>query len=221
MHSTETDDIEDADTFEDGQEQPVSERSSKVSASLTLVVFMASLLMVRWVMPSLVEELHYSIERGKQRARHDWAESKLSANPLAGFSNASELVAQKIAASVVHIDTTRGNLEPSEFATEELIRGQGSGVVVTGDGQILTNFHVIKSAERIQVTLSDHRRRAAHVIGVDPARDLALLQLDGAEDLIPAEWADSKQVVNGSMVWAAGSPAGYSNSTTFGIVSAI
>ena len=211
-------DVEDAS--EDGARH--SGGRGKSSAAVTLIVFVGSLLLVRWLMPHLVEELHYAIERGKQRARHDLADEQLASNPLAGISSASKFVAQRIAPSVVHIDTARETAVPrTETDTDREIRGQGSGVVLTSDGQILTNHHVIRGAEAITVTLSDDRKLEATVIGVDDDSDLALLQLDGVDDLIPAVWGDSDEIENGSMVWAAGSPFGLSKSTTFGIVSAI
>lgn len=194
--------------------------TSKTSAALTLVIFMASLLLVRWLMPNLVEEVHYAIERGKQRARYDVADERLTGDPLSGLSTASKLVAQRIAPSVVHIDTSRERLVDVSMTEERELHGQGSGVILSDDGEVLTNYHVIRGAEKITVTLSDDRQCEAIVVGVDDKLDLALLQLQDVADLIPAEWGDSDELDNGSMVWAAGSPFGLSKSTTFGIVSA-
>ena len=194
--------------------------SSKASAALTLLVFMAALVLVRWLMPGLVEEVHYAIERGKQRARSEVAEVSLQGDPLASLSLASRLVTQRIAPSVVHIDTSRESMTVPKYSLDRELRGQGSGVIMTSDGEILTNYHVIGGAEQILVTFSDDRQREAEVIGVDPLTDLALLKVRKASELIPAEWGNSDELENGAMVWAAGSPFGLSKSTTFGIVSA-
>ena len=122
------------------------------------------------------------------------------------------MVTQRIAPSVVHIDTTRsGNGETD---------GQGSGVVLSTDGEIVTNYHVIAGAEEVLVTLYDDQEFLAKVIGVDESDDLALLKIDSPVELIPATWGDSEALETGSMVWAVGSPFGLSKSTTFGILSA-
>lgn len=192
---------------------------SSASVPFTLIVFSLSLVLVRWLMPALVEDLHYAIERGKQRARYDVADERLGSNPLAGISHTSKLVAQRIAPSVVHIDTQRDSTSTSSEPQRE-VRGQGSGVVLTTDGEILTNHHVIRGAQEIYVTLSDDRRARADVVGVDESNDLALLKVSKMDNLVAASWGDSDDIEDGSMVWAAGSPFGLSKSTTFGIVSA-
>ena len=194
------------------------------SIIVTLLVFMAAVALVKFIMPSLVEEVHYSIERGRQRAQYDFASERLADDPLANLSSASQLVNRRIIPSVVHIDTSRATVSfeapPSSDEGERLIEGQGSGVVLDTDGAILTNYHVIKGAEEIVVTLSDDRQFTATVVGADRNSDLALLRIENAGGLVPATWADSDQLNEGSMVWAVGSPFGLSKTITFGIVSA-
>ena len=122
---------------------------------------------------------------------------------------ASRLVAKRVEPSVVSI------VRPGGAGFE----GQGSGVIVDKAGYIVTNFHVVQGAERIQVRLSDRRSAMATVVGDDPMTDIAVLKID-LPNLIPAEWGDSDKLQVGDLVWALGSPYGLERSLTFGIVSA-
>lgn len=97
----------------------------------------------------------------------------------------------------------------------------GSGVVITEDGEIVTNNHVISGARQIQVTLSTGRTYTADVVGTDPAKDLALIKLRGASGLKTATLGDSSQVKVGDQVVAIGSPEGLTGTVTSGIVSAL
>lgn len=95
----------------------------------------------------------------------------------------------------------------------------GSGVIVSKDGLILTNNHVVNGATQIQVTLSDGRSMEAKLVGTDPGVDLALLQIK-ANDLPAITWADSSKAEVGEWVLAIGAPFGLKSSVTVGIVSA-
>ncbi|MFI1190736.1 S1C family serine protease [Streptomyces californicus] len=97
----------------------------------------------------------------------------------------------------------------------------GSGVVITEDGEIVTNNHVIAGAQQIQVTLSTGRTYTADVVGTDPDKDLALIKLRGASGLKTAALGDSSQVKVGDQVVAIGSPEGLTGTVTSGIVSAL
>jgi serine protease Do len=83
----------------------------------------------------------------------------------------------------------------------------------------VTNYHVIASADEIQVKLADGRTFVAEVVGDDAKNDLAVLKIK-ADKLVPAPWGDSDALQVGEMVWALGNPFGLDNSLTFGIVSA-
>ncbi len=100
-------------------------------------------------------------------------------------------------------------------------QGIGSGVVLTPDGRILTNNHVVAGAQRVSVTLSDGRTVDATVLGTDPSSDLALVQASGVSGLKPAKFGDSDQVKIGDQVVAIGSPEGLQGTVTSGIVSAL
>lgn len=100
--------------------------------------------------------------------------------------------------------------------------GTGSGVVLDEDGHILTNYHVVVAglAEAIVVTFSDGDRAVAQVVGIDPPGDLAVIQAEGVDDLVPAEFGDSDAVVPGQPVLALGNPLGLEGTVTSGIISA-
>jgi putative serine protease PepD len=101
---------------------------------------------------------------------------------------------------------------------------EGSGVIIDGEGHILTNDHVVSGAQdgAVHVTLDDGRLYDATIVGLDPATDLAVIALvDPPSDLKSAVFADSNTVVVGEPVMAMGNPLGLSNTATTGIVSAI
>lgn len=100
--------------------------------------------------------------------------------------------------------------------------GLGSGVILSADGRILTNNHVVAaSGGQITVTFNDGNELPATVVNTDPASDLAVLQVSGASGLTPIKWADSGSVKVGDAVMAIGSPSGLQGTVTTGIVSAL
>ena len=98
-------------------------------------------------------------------------------------------------------------------------RGQGSGFIVSSDGLILTNAHVVRDAKEVMVKLSDRREFRAKVLGSDTATDIAVLKVD-AKDLPVVALGDDKQVQVGDYVLAIGAPFGFEQTATQGIVSA-
>jgi Do/DeqQ family serine protease len=98
-------------------------------------------------------------------------------------------------------------------------RGLGSGVVVTGDGYILTNHHVVDGAEHIRVEFNDGRTLEATLVGSDEPSDLAVLKVEAA-NLRPLTLGDSDEVQVGDVVLAVGNPLGIGQTVTMGIVSA-
>jgi serine protease Do len=142
--------------------------------------------------------------------------------------------------AVVNISTTtvvknphqglrRGQPGPEDFfeffgrpMPEGEMRGQslGSGFIINAEGYILTNNHVVKDAEDITVRLSDGREFSAKVVGTDPPTDVALVRLEKASNLPIVVLGDSDKLEQGDFVVAIGSPFGFRESASFGIVSA-
>jgi serine protease Do len=99
-------------------------------------------------------------------------------------------------------------------------RGVGSGFVIDGDGTILTNYHVIGDAEKINVTLSDGQSYDAKVIGKDQKTDIAVVKIEAGRDLAAVTLGDSDRLEVGEWVVAIGNPFGLDHTVTSGIVSA-
>ena len=121
-----------------------------------------------------------------------------------------ESVANTVLPSVVSI-----------LATSSSGGGEGSGIVLSADGLILTNNHVIESAEDLTVRFNDGTTATATVVGADPTDDLAVIKADGVSNLTPATLGSSGDLVVGQQVVAIGSPLGLSATVTTGIVSAL
>lgn len=136
-------------------------------------------------------------------------------------------VAERVLPSVVTVSTTVVHREPAMMfpffggPSERQAQGIGSGVIVSIDGYILTNNHVVSEAREIKVTLADKREFDATVVGTDPKSDLAVIKIKGSPTgLVPAEWGDSSKLRLGDVVLAVGNPLGVGETVTMGIVSA-
>ncbi len=104
--------------------------------------------------------------------------------------------------------------------TERLERSLGSGVVISKDGYIVTNNHVVEGAESIRIAFNDRETYQAEIIGTDPATDVALIKIDPTRDLPFLEFGDSDALRVGEQVMAVGNPFGVGQTVTMGIVSA-
>lgn len=161
---------------------------------------------------------------------------------LEGLPDFTDLV-QRNHEAVVNISTRSGSVDTADEATDEpevdesvedLIRryrgqsprergfdtrAQGSGFIISSDGYVLTNNHVVEGAGEVLVRLHDRRQYVAEVVGTDPRSDMAVLKIDG-EKLPVVTIGDSNQLEVGEWVLAIGSPFGFDFSVTAGIVSA-
>lgn len=128
--------------------------------------------------------------------------------------------------SVVSIDTTGIRSEPlmdlwgrtrmRDYPTQ----GQGSGVIVTREGHVVTNHHVVAGQQKIQVTLHGGKTYAANLVGEDTLLDIAVLKIVSNEEFIPLKIGDSSQAKVGQIVMAIGNPFGLGETVTQGIISA-
>ena len=119
-------------------------------------------------------------------------------------------------------DFFRGLPLPFQFGVplpEMPVQGQGSGFILSADGIVLTNAHVVQDATEVTVKLTDRREFKAEVLGTDPATDIAVLRID-AENLPVVKLGNPDRALVGDWVVAIGSPFGFENSVTAGIVSA-
>ncbi len=146
---------------------------------------------------------------------------------LQSFENAFVQVAQKVTPSIVEIKVVskiKGN--PHEglpffmpFDMPKQQEGLGSGVIISKDGYIVTNNHVVENATSVTVTLHDKREYDAEVIGTDPLTDLAVIKID-ADDITPIHFGNSDSIKVGQWVMAIGNPLSFSSTVTAGIISA-
>lgn len=130
-----------------------------------------------------------------------------------------------IVPAVVHI-TNRSEVKNRSrrwsrlFGENRMRQSTGSGVLISADGYIATNYHVVEDADELEVRLDDNRRIEAELIGVDPDTDLALIKIDAGGELPFVGFGDSDQVEIGEWVLAVGNPFDLNNTVTAGIVSA-
>jgi S1-C subfamily serine protease len=131
------------------------------------------------------------------------------------------------APAVVHIETTSRTQQPTDFfgnpfGTTETQRALGSGFVIDKAGHIVTNYHVVRGANAIQVSFSNNEHFKARVVGVDPSTDSAVLQVEvKSRALKSLPLGNSESVRVGDQVIAIGNPFGLDRSVTSGIVSAV
>ncbi|MEU3353566.1 trypsin-like peptidase domain-containing protein [Streptomyces sp. NPDC037389] len=119
-------------------------------------------------------------------------------------------VANALSPSIVEIKATTASGQST-----------GSGVIITGDGEVITNNHVVAGADEVKVGLSDGTSKTAKVVGTDPDKDLALIKIQDVKGLKAAKLGDSGKIRVGDQVVAIGSPEGLTGTVTSGIVSAL
>jgi S1-C subfamily serine protease len=130
------------------------------------------------------------------------------------YSNAVVDVVEAVSPAVVHVQVrgARGG---------RMGQGSGSGVIVSPDGLVLTNNHVIEGAQSIMLSQGDGQRFGARLVGRDPDTDLAVLRAETSERLGYARLADSKKLRPGQIAIAIGNPLGFQSTVTAGIISAV
>jgi len=152
-----------------------------------------------------------------------------TAGPLPAVSAASQdaitAAVRRVGPAVVNISVlfqpTRQDLMARAFGFEPFPRaGQGSGVIIDGrGGYIITNAHVVRGARRVMVTMQNGKRLEAHVVGIDPLSEVAVVKVPGS-DHPQAALGSAQDLPIGSWVIAIGNPFGFENSVTVGVLSA-
>jgi len=133
---------------------------------------------------------------------------------LDAYSSAVVSVVEAVSPSVVHVQV-RGARRGA------MAQGSGSGTILSPDGIVLTNNHVVEGAATIELALTDSRRFAARVLGRDPDTDIAVLRADTSDRLPAARLGNSKKLKAGQIAIAIGNPLGFESTVTAGIISAV
>jgi serine protease Do len=214
------------------EEPPPRPETPPIRRGFLLILFVlciAALLV--YGIPYVADRTGYSYEAGRSRAASE-ALAKLDREGVVG--RASELfrmATTAVSPAVVNVQSLRelrgdGPMAPgvplgrNEFGRVRQNRELGSGVIINKEkGYVVTNYHVVKDADRIVVQLGPGDEVKANLIGADPKTDLAVLQVRSSLR-VQAEWGDSDKLDIGDWVLAIGSPLGFDHSVTAGIVSA-
>ncbi len=150
------------------------------------------------------------------------------ARVLAEMNNTFGRLAEAVLPAVVSVTTRKdlpGIVALSPFGPfgrdPQSVQGQGSGAIISKDGLVITNYHVIEDVSELVVTTNDNQRYSAKVLGYDEERDIALLRIESDRKDFPAlAFANSDEVKVGHIVFAVGNPFGLSGTVTQGIISA-
>jgi Do/DeqQ family serine protease len=172
------------------------------------------------------ENTPYTIERAESEPLLPVTAATYTGTPSIAGVDFTE-AAQKTVNSVVHVINKTVTRAPQSMADMVYGRvpyreaiGTGSGVIITEDGYIVTNNHVIDNAKEIQVTLNNKKTYVAELIGTEPSSDIALLKINADEPLPYVVFANSDQVKIGEWALAVGNPFNLTSTVTAGIISA-
>ena len=178
--------------------------SSSIKFTLAFLLIVFSLILLRFDFVAKPKVTAYTPEAALASER----------NSIDIFRNASS--------SVVYVTNTAIQRSLFSLRAMEVPKGAGSGYIWDKNGYIVTNYHVIHGASRVQITLSDHSIWNAKLVGVAPDKDLAVLKIDAPRgQLQPLSFGDSKMLDVGQKVLAIGNPFGLDTTLTVGVISAL
>ncbi len=138
---------------------------------------------------------------------------------LDAYSQTVTRVARTVSNAVVHLNVTKPN-NARNAQQPNTPAGSGSGFIISSDGYVVTNSHVVNGASRVEASLPDGRTFLAHTLGDDPATDIAVLKIEG-ENLATMAFGESDKLQVGQIAIAIGNPFGFQYSVTAGVVSAL
>lgn len=163
-----------------------------------------------------IEQLFSEVDHGQPATLPEQVEGEA----LDAYSRAVIRAVDTVGPAVVSVGMARRAPERLRRRRLPELRGAGSGVIITPDGYILTNSHVVRGADLIEVRLQDGRTLQAQIVGTDPHSDLAVVRV--TETGLPcAELGDSSKLRVGQLVVAIGNPLGFQATVTTGVVSAL
>ena len=188
---------------------------SAFSASITLIAY------TQIINPELSKKSNLALEKNSTLP------VSYITNPSGGSNIDFTIAAEKTLNAVVHVKNTTVSKGYTSFEDLFLGRpqnrfqvGTGSGVIISPDGYIITNNHVIEGAESIEITTNSNKNYTAEIIGSDPTTDIALLKVDTDEKLNYTTFGDSNTTKVGEWVLAVGNPFNLTSTVTAGIISA-
>lgn len=202
---------------------PKRRRGGAVLTSIAAGVIGA--LLVLLVMPAIFGVNPYDLVRGKIRkavSDQETNQPRQSTNLVSPTQGATDVsaVAKKVTPSVVNIDIRTAPQSTNPFTLMTPQEGTGSGVIYTSDGYIITNNHVVSDAQDITVTLASGAEAKGKKVGADPDNDIAVVKIDNTK-LPTLVIGDSDNLAVGQLVVAVGSPLGFEQTVTAGIISAL
>jgi serine protease Do len=224
----------------------MSSQTRKISRLIIVTLLTVAVITGALTWPDLLSRVTYAIERGQAGASQE--QLALASDLSEAFQHVSRVLRPSVVSvsSVKRVQVSEPQVRrfdsqmPDEFRRffggDDLLdrfffdipsaprgfeqHGLGSGVIVSSDGYILTNNHVVQGADEVTVTLSDNRQLDAEVVGTDKATDVAVLKVV-SNGLHPAKLGDSSNLQVGQWALAMGSPFGLDQTVTAGIVSAV
>ena len=184
-----------------------------------LIACMIITMLVSSLLGAFAGSYFFGNSSGGRSPRDDSKLSQLNLSDATGSELTVSEIVEKNADSVVEI-VVEGTAE-GMWGQLQLVQGAGSGVVISKDGYIATNYHVIEGAKKVELTLHNGYTYNAKIIGSDRENDIAVVKIE-AKDLVPAEVGDSSKVEVGDLAVAIGNPLGQLGGTaTSGIISAL
>ena len=212
-----------------GQHEPKRRKATNGFGAGKLVLVSAvsaiiAALLVLLVMPAVFGVNPYDLVTGKVKKNQSAAPVSSAAkvtNVVSSSQGSTDVatIAKKVTPSIVNVNVSsqsQGNM----FFPSSVQEGTGSGVIYTADGYIITNNHVVEGAQDITVTLASGTELKAKVVGTDPENDIAVIKIDKT-GLPPITIGNSDNLVVGQLVVAVGSPLGFEQTVTAGIISAL